>query len=388
MKQREQPTDQSKERFAEPGNVLSQWWTLGRLLKDRRRAASHDAVYWVVLNSRDSRTGICRASMSFIAEALDGAIASRETIKKALHDLAEWGYVKPLPRRRRNDATKFEIPWVISSRGLVHQTTKVRGLEEQTAGGLAEQTASGLVDQTESYLPPDGSTGGEVGKVSAAPDADGLTATAPASGFEDGWKAYGRHGSKAKSRDAWAAIDFTQYDYGPEHVIERAQSWAASAKPGAKRMPFEKWLEQERYDEADRAVQPKPKKASLETVTSEPSIHREQMAIPANDNNPAPRLVRIISSRKEETERSRAAIFNAVAEDGETIEIYISYEHQWQWAQEAGQQNLVELARAVGIEAFEDTEDFHDIPFLLGQNEAGGHTYLPVPSRAKGAQHA
>lgn len=94
--------------------------------------------------------------------------------------------------------------------------------------------------------------------------AGGLTAPA-AAGFEKIWLAYGKLGSKAAARAEWAKL----IDPDVDHIVARATSWAASARPGQKRMPLEKWLAAEKYDEADRQVAPRPAKPA------------------ANDNRPA-----------------------------------------------------------------------------------------------------
>src|SRR5690606_37212146 len=144
---------------------------------------------------------------------------------------------------------------------------------------------------SESYLlSPADKAGGQVStdEVAAAPGI-GAGGAMPNGGFEEVWKAYGRHGNKKASRAAWASIDWTQYDFGPEHAIERARSWAESAKPGQRRMPLEKWLEAERFDEADRAVEPKPKKA-------QDGGEGHSSPTPANDNIPDPWLVHITDS--------------------------------------------------------------------------------------------
>lgn len=103
-------------------------------------------------------------------------------------------------------------------------------------------------------LLPDPPTGGvtvsSTNAVSAAPPS-GLTADG-AAGFEKVWKSYGRLGNKQAAREAFAAIE----EPDVEHIATRAASWAASARPGQKRMPLEKWLAAEKYDEADRRVEP------------------------------------------------------------------------------------------------------------------------------------
>jgi hypothetical protein len=69
-------------------------------------------------------------------------------------------------------------------------------------------------------------------------------------GFERCWRAYGKYGNKQAARKAFDAITNPDVDL----IAQRAVAWAASAKPGQRRMPFEKWLATEKYDEADRGL--------------------------------------------------------------------------------------------------------------------------------------
>ncbi len=95
----------------------------------------------------------------------------------------------------------------------------------------------------------------------SAPAASGLSAVAGAgSDFERIWVAYRKLGNKKASRAAFEAIENPDV----ELIVARAASWAASAKPGQKRMPLEKWLAAEKYDEADRRVEPKATKPEPE----------------------------------------------------------------------------------------------------------------------------
>ncbi|MGO4677517.1 hypothetical protein AB4Z40_31965 [Bosea sp. 2YAB26] len=111
-------------------------------------------------------------------------------------------------------------------------------------------------------------------EVAAEPAAGGLGATASTAGFEKIWIAYGRLGNKAAARAEFAKL----VDPDVDHIVERAASWAASARPGQKRMPLEKWLAAEKFDEADRQVVPKELKAKDEPAAT--------IAEPDNDNAP------------------------------------------------------------------------------------------------------
>ncbi len=265
-------SDGPNERFAKPGDVLSQWWTLGRLLKDRRRAPSHDAVFWVILDAHRQNSGKCPASVRFIELKLEGSITSHTTIVAAIRDLVSWGYLQRLDRRRRSDATAFLPVWVISNLGATAScSTSTHATEQRSTSATDPQNASATEHRSESYLPPGGSTGGEVGKEVSAPADAAKGAAGRVEGFERVWRAYGKVGSKAASRAAFAKIVAPDI----QHIVERAASWAASAKPCRPRMPFEKWLTAEKYDEADRKVKSSPARARTKPK-------------PANDNIPVP----------------------------------------------------------------------------------------------------
>ncbi|MCP1915685.1 hypothetical protein J2R96_008165 [Bradyrhizobium elkanii] len=110
---------------------------------------------------------------------------------------------------------------------------------------------------TESYLPSPAYSPAD-GVSTNAVSASGPGADAPAEagiGFERVWRAYGRLGNKQASRRAFEAIASPDV----AHIEARASAWAASAKPDQRRMPLEKWLTAEKYDEADRSVKPKAK---------------------------------------------------------------------------------------------------------------------------------
>lgn len=240
-------------RTAKPGSLLSQWWTLGAVLADRRTTGRHGAVAWVIIDRYMQKHGSGRASLRYIEKA---AGISRHTVIKACRELVEWGYFdQHLGIGTR--PTEYSPKWLV-----VHPSTPLASGEPLcTTGGEPICTTSdfsGAPIYTESYLPkPTDKTGlGVSTEVSAAPMAPAPRALGggpDAAGFERCWQAYGKLGGKKASREAWAALP-TGVDV--EHIIARAASWAASAKPGQKRMPLEKWLADEKYDEADRRPLP------------------------------------------------------------------------------------------------------------------------------------
>jgi hypothetical protein len=119
---------------------------------------------------------------------------------------------------------------------------------------------------TESYvLSPAYKPADSISNVSAS--GPGAEAPAAAGGFERIWRAYAKYGNKASARKAFDAIPNPDVD----HIAKRAASWAASAKPGQRRMPLERWLAAEKYDEADRAVAPKPAKPNPRKPAAPPT---------------------------------------------------------------------------------------------------------------------
>ncbi|WP_217568825.1 hypothetical protein [Mesorhizobium sp. GbtcB19] len=171
------------------------------------------------------------------------------------------------------------------------------------------------------------------------------------------WAAYGKYGSRQASKAAFAAIA----DPDVDRIAERAAAWAASAKPGKRRMPLEKWLAEERYDEADRKVIRQPP--------------------PANDNRTTPaakaaaRHVEIERAEMTENVAGDKVIVFHLIEPGTTdgviegapsgiLEIVI--ESNSSKKQDEGQERLQRLAQACGRDEVESTDclDFHRFTLL------------------------
>lgn len=148
----------------------------------------------------------------------------------------------------------------LAAQGKFPEPSHANGtVEPSHANGTVLSHLNGTVDAEPSHLngiktrlpDSDGETRtGRSKELSAPPAAPGLSAVAPVAGFERVWAAYGKLGNKAKSRDAFAEIDIEEHP--ADSIAAKAASWCASAKPGTKRMPLEKWLAAEKYDEADR----------------------------------------------------------------------------------------------------------------------------------------
>jgi hypothetical protein len=80
----------NKQRTAKPGDLLSQWWTLGAIAADKRTTGRHMKAGWVIINSYWQKHGNGRASLRYIERATG---LGRPAVVKACRELAEWGHV-------------------------------------------------------------------------------------------------------------------------------------------------------------------------------------------------------------------------------------------------------------------------------------------------------
>lgn len=263
-------------RSANPGSLLSQWWTVGRIICDKRTTGRHVKAAWVIVDRFVRSYGNSRASLRYIQRATG---MGRAAVVKACRELTEWGYVE----RRIGSGTRpseYAPSWATSPRGTQINTTtpdSFSGVEIHTACGVETHTsrgASGVDSHTESYLlSPAYSPADSKSRLVSATAAQGHSA-APEAGreFDRVWLAYGKYGNKVASRKAFAAINNPDVDL----IVKRATAWAASAKPGQRRMPLEKWLAAEKWDEADRrTVVAKPANDDVEVDEDEDSVRKK-----------------------------------------------------------------------------------------------------------------
>lgn len=264
----------------------------GFRLSGKQKAEMRHVVVWGfhLRRAHQDYAWTSLASERFMVADLRGAFdgrwgLARQHIRKAHDDLVAWGFLAVAHKGRgKGDASRY---W--PNFDLLHQAAAGRfphaisvtipadviamfGCDIETGNHVVSTSKLGTtscpVVGTTSY-PVEGETGNHVVsedlitgpgerpesskvEVSAAASTPAADAPGAATGFERIWNAYGKLGNKQESRKAFAAI------YNPDinHITERAASWAASAKPGKKRMPLEKWLAAERYDEADRRAPP------------------------------------------------------------------------------------------------------------------------------------
>lgn len=225
------------------------------------------------------------------------AVPSRNAVQRAIIALMETGWVvRTYQGRGKGKGASRYVPVAnvleLASQGNFPEPAHATGpvdLNDELAhaNGPVVAHANGPVSAQPAHatgpktLLPDSGTHPKTGnsKVSRGAAADGLAPTAHA-GFEDIWIAYDKMGSKAAARAEFAKL----IEPNVTHIAARAASWAASARPGQKRMPLEKWLAAEKFDEADRQVAAK-------------SERRPKPSMPKAANSNVP--VRIVGGRTE-----------------------------------------------------------------------------------------
>jgi hypothetical protein len=185
---------------------------------------------------------------------------SQRAVVSACRELTDWGYVQRIVGCGSRPS-EYMPNWITMPPYTAHNPDLevVSGTHEDstiaTHGGHTK-SRSGTHGGSESDLLLTG-VEAELEVVSKSVSASGPPAEAAAVAgidFERVWMAYGKLGDKAASKKAFAAIANPDVD----HIASRASAWAASAKPGQRRMPLERWLAAEKYDEADRSVRRKP----------------------------------------------------------------------------------------------------------------------------------
>lgn len=246
---------------------MAQLIDLDDRLYENARIVYRFLVGWYHDGHGDALLSMRHVSKVMRARAPDGAaVLSHSVVQRAIIALMETGWVVRTykGRGKGKGASRF-VPVLnvleLAAQGKFPELSHSGGtVEPSHSSGTAVSRTNGTVgaelsrsNGTKTLLrdPPTGGITSNSKTVSAAPPS-GLTADG-AAGFEKVWKAYGRLGNKQAAREAFAAIE----EPDVEHIAARAASWAASAKPGQKRMPLEKWLASEKYDEADRQVEPK-----------------------------------------------------------------------------------------------------------------------------------
>ncbi|WFT91221.1 hypothetical protein QA633_22840 [Bradyrhizobium barranii] len=345
-------------RTAKPGDLLSQWWTLGAIAADRRTSGRHMKAGWVIINSYWQKHGNGRASLRFIERATG---MDRKTVIRACRELDEWGHAARATGVGSRPS-EYVPRWVTSASGVQTATTNDDDLSgvQMTTGVVVESTppegASGVQTTTESYLrspayKPDLQKGRDDCGL-ATPGAAGLAPASPATPqeelqssrhsqaeptFEALWRAYDCAKGKKEARAAWAALPA---DIDLAAVIDAASawqaSWAAQGKPDAPRKHLATWLREERYDEdAPTGYQPKekakaksgPQKSANPAKPVSQKSDARATAKPAKRQPAAPITARVTASEVVKVEGLSELRFTATDEAGVEHEHVITLEH-------------------------------------------------------------
>lgn len=371
LKARSVPVEKA-ERKALPGSLLSQWWTLGALTRDKRARTRHFRAAWVILDRYMQGRGKGRASVRYIAKAT--GLAQRAVVA-ACRELTEWGYTQRIVGSGSRPS-EYMPNWVTSppTTALHHENEAVSGSPVDstiaTHGGHTN-LVSGTHGGHESDLHITGLKAElYVGHVSAS--GPGADAPAASGDFERIWRAYGKYGNKAASKHAFAAIASPDVD----HITSRAAAWAASAKPGQRRMPLEKWLEQERYDEADRSTKPKPRAEASVAEPMEVEVRKKRTDV--DDATESAERVRALQRSTIEVEAPRntplTVVDTAVEQRGGDTwlsittsggRIAVLLEGVRSELQEEGQAHLGRMMNACGVAEIDDGAELHGCTFAI-----------------------
>ncbi|WLB58115.1 hypothetical protein [Bradyrhizobium japonicum] len=397
----------AKQRTAKPGDLLSQWWTLGAIAADRRTAGRHMKAGWVIINSYWQKHGNGRASLSYIQKATG---LDRKAAVKACRELVAWGHVTRVkyPGTRPSE---YVPRWVTTASGVQTATTKTDAPSggEMTTTLVVESTplegASGVQMTTESYLrspayKPDLQIGRDDTCPPAAPPlADGLAATAAGGTaveerarshaddiqaaqakltFELCYRTYDYAKGKKEARAAWDALP-AEVDRAA--VIKAAAAWQASweaqGKPDAPRKHLATWLREERYDEdAPTGYQPKekakaksgPQKSANPAEPVSQKSDARVTAKPAKRQPAAPITARVTASEVVKVEGLSELRFTATDEAGVEHEHVITLEHPDMETQFEGQRQLAKLVHAAGLEQIQDSSELHDRTIVITEN--------------------
>lgn len=380
----------AKQRTAKPGDLLSQWWTLGAIAADRRTAGRHMKAGWVIINSYWQKHGNGRASLSYIQKATG---LDRKAAVKAFRELVAWGHVTRVkyPGTRPSE---YVPRWVTTASGVQTATTKTDAPSggEMTTTLVVESTplegASGVQMTTESYLrspayKPDLQIGrDDTCPPTAPPLADGLAATAAGGTaveerarshaddiqaaqakltFELCYRTYDYAKGKKEARAAWDALP-AEVDRAA--VIKAAAAWQASweaqGKPDAPRKHLATWLREERYDEdAPTGYQAKAKPAKAKETTP---------AKPAKRQPAAPITARVTASELVKLEDGSELRFTATDGAGLEHEHVITLEHPNAETQFEGQRQLAKLVHAAGLEQILDSSELHGRTIVIAED--------------------
>lgn len=381
----------AKQRTAKPGDLLSQWWTLGAIAADRRTTGRHMKAGWVIINSYWQKHGNGRASLSYIQRATG---MDRKTVIRACRELDEWGHAARATGVGSRPS-EYVPRWVTTVSGVQAATTNDDAPSgvQMTTTLVVESTpldrASSVQMTTESYLPEPAylPASGEVENDCGAatpPPVDGLAATTAGTPqddlqhsqatptFEALWRAYAYAKGKKEARTAWDALPA---EVDKAAVAEAAKawqaSWAAQGKPDAPRKHLATWLREERYDEdAPTGYQPKEKRAKPANPTA------RGKASPSK-RNPVRTTARVTSADVETTGDVTELRIVATDAGGYEHERIIPLEHYDAETQFEGQRRFASLVCAAGLEQVSDSPEFLGRTIILTEDGFAAPTNRP-----------
>ncbi|SDP46819.1 hypothetical protein SAMN05428967_2254 [Phyllobacterium sp. YR620] len=398
-------------RTAVPGSLLSQWWTLGDIILDRRTNGSgrHVKVAWVIIDRYMQAKGNGRASVRFIEQATG---LSKGIIIKACRELVDWGYMTQRIGIGTRP-TEYSPNWSSVSPTSNAKTISPSVPQESNASVPPESNTTDFSvppESNESYLPePAYKAGLQVGSnfdTHGAPPSAALSGAAagtrvPESAFDKFWLAFPRKFQKPKARSAWDKINPSEELAG--RIIEAASLWAAhyaSQSTDKKWIPTPaNWLTGERYDEDLPDVYTDPKEAAIAKANErKPS----KPAVAANDNDGLPALPvyqwdvgpfspfgtfrgEIIDSHVGwPNPKDQQAVFTIELDgrEGNTVDHTFFVQAADPKKQERGQQFLRDIMRAVSFEgALDDTDQLHFRPLQV-TIDRGLISYAPIEEAA------
>jgi hypothetical protein len=390
-----QPNLEGQKRAVKPESLEAKFLLLTRLPYNKRACRKHCLVFGFIVDWYHSKYGDALASVRHVVDmikerdpAAKGLYAG--DVHSALSDLVAWGFLHQEKGKGRR-ASRYVPNWslvcsVQDSPNAKQDDGSVLDSPNASVRDSPNATADSIRDSTNEDPPTDTrlktavSVGvNNVAAAPLAPPAPGLAAgAAGTAGFERLWKAYLKLGNKAKARAEFSKI----VNPDVEHIIGRAASWAASAKPGQKRMPLERWLADERYDEADRLVARKPaaprklRGAVAGDGAAEPTT--EPVAKP--ESKPARHRATIIASRLAGEPGERCLLLTFLQEDGCEVEHCMVLDRATPSKQKAADLEMHRLCHASGLSVMDDTDQLIGRELILRPLSDVLLLFEPVPA--------
>jgi hypothetical protein len=382
----------------EPGTLPSQWRLLLTATRDKRLSRGDIAILGEIIDRFYSTKGNSRASLTHLSRE---ANLSRRATVTSTKKLTANGYIKVGRPAAGTRPTEYVPEWdfcpsgeadCIPTRGEADCTPLVN--TNSTLEGVAVNSSS-----THTYLPvpayADVQVSREINPHGAAASAlDGPDAAPRVEGDEPDylnlfWQVYPRKHQFPKAEAAWLKLNPSPAL--ARQIIDQAKALAGhySENPvDEKYIPMPaNWITGKRWMEDLPAVYGKPK-AKKPITTQQESAPPS----PANDNEPAKKLVAIEGQTKKDA-CDTSWIKLKVVEVGGVADaskpdrwLEICYESADAGQQQQGQKELNSLCSAIGLEQVEDTDELLDKPFVFVDDQISEmYKFYPVEPEAKNA---